>query len=94
MSLSAYSALMTYSSDCGTFMTHAASARGYRCTFGPGLVGRPEARKKSTVQHGTTRNNLVSGRHGLLYRVGFEPRSRPMGGHEDGPFKAGTEWPI
>jgi hypothetical protein len=22
----------------------------YRCTFGPGLVGRPEARKKSTAQ--------------------------------------------
>jgi hypothetical protein len=25
-------------------------AQSYRCTFGPGLMGRPEARKKSTAQ--------------------------------------------
>jgi hypothetical protein len=70
--------------------------RTYRCTFGPGMVGRAKARKKSTAQarHGTARNNLVSGRHGPLYRVGFGPRSRPMGGHEHGPFKADTKWPI
>jgi hypothetical protein len=67
----------------------------YRCTFGPGLMGRPEARKKKTrPRHGTTRNNLVPGRHGPLYRAGFGPRSWPMGGHEHGPFKAGTKRPI
>jgi hypothetical protein len=61
----------------------------YRCTFGSGLMGRPEAQKKSTAQ-----NNLVLGRHGPLYRAGFGPRSRPMGGHGHGPFKADTKWPI
>jgi hypothetical protein len=66
----------------------------YRCIFGLGLVGRPEARKKARPRHGTARNNLVPGRHGPLYRAGFGPRSRPMGGHEHGPFKAGTKWPI
>jgi hypothetical protein len=67
---------------------------GYRCTFGPGLMGRPEARKKARPRHGTTRNILVSGQHGPIYRAGFGPRSRPMGGHEHDPFKAGTKWPI
>jgi hypothetical protein len=67
----------------------------YRCTFGPGQMGRPEAReKKARPRHGTARNNLVPGRHGPLYRAGFGPRSRPMGGHGHGPFKAGTKWPI
>jgi hypothetical protein len=47
-----------------------------------------------TARHGTARNNLVPGRHGPLYRAGFGPRSRPMGGHEHGSFKAGTKWPI
>jgi hypothetical protein len=32
--------------------------------------------------------------HGPIYRVGFGPRSRPMGGHGHNPFKAGTKWPI
>jgi hypothetical protein len=58
--------------------------RKYRCTFGSGLMGRPEARKKSTAQ----------ARHGPIYRAGFGPRSRPMGRHEHDPFKAGTKWPI
>jgi hypothetical protein len=62
----------------------------YRCTFEPGLMGRPEARP----MYGTTRNNLVSGWHGPLYRAGFGPRSRPMGGHEHDPFNADTKWPI
>jgi hypothetical protein len=49
----------------------------YRCTFGPGLMGRPEARKKA--------------RHGPIYRAGFGLRSRPMDGHEHDPFKSGTK---
>jgi hypothetical protein len=73
----------------------AASSYSYRCTFGPGLMGRPEARKKKArPRHGTARNNLVPGRHDPLYRAGFGPRSRPMDGHGHGPFKAGTKWPI
>jgi hypothetical protein len=66
----------------------------YRCTFGTGLMGRPEARKKTRPRHDTARNNLVSGWHGPLYRAGFGPRSRPMGGHEHDPFNTGTKWPI
>jgi hypothetical protein len=54
----------------------------------------PKHRKKARPRHGTTRNNLVPGRHDPLYRVGFGPRSRPMGGHEHDPFKADTKWPI
>jgi hypothetical protein len=54
----------------------------------------PKHRKKARPRHDTTRNSLVSGRHGPLYRAGFGPRSRPMGGHEHDPFKAGTKWPI
>jgi hypothetical protein len=54
----------------------------------------PKHGKKARPRHGTTRNNLVPGRHGPLYRAGFGPRSRPMGGHEHDPFKAGTKWPI
>jgi hypothetical protein len=54
----------------------------------------PKHEKKARPRHGTTRNNLVPGRHGPLYRAGFGPRSRSMGGHEHGPFKAGTKWPI
>jgi hypothetical protein len=50
--------------------------------------------KKARPRHDTTWNNLVSGRHDPLYRAGFGPRSRPMGGHEHCPFKAGTKWPI
>jgi hypothetical protein len=66
----------------------------YRCTFGPGLMAQPEAWEKARPRHDTTRNILVPGRHDLIYRVVFGPRSRPMGGHEHGPFKAGTKWPI
>jgi hypothetical protein len=66
----------------------------YRFTFGPGLTGRPEARKKARPRHGTTRNILVPGRHGTIYQAGFGPRSWPMGGHEHDPFKADTKWPI
>jgi hypothetical protein len=47
----------------------------YRCTFGPGLMGWPEVRKKSTTQTQTTQNNLVPGRHGTIYRAGFGPMS-------------------
>jgi hypothetical protein len=32
------------------------------CTFGLGLIGRPEARKKTRPKHGTTQNILVPGR--------------------------------
>jgi hypothetical protein len=66
----------------------------YRCTFGPGLMGRPEARKKARPRHVTTQNILVPSRHDPLFRAGFGPRSRPMGGHEHDPFKADTKWPI
>jgi hypothetical protein len=67
----------------------------YRCTFGPCLKGRPEAREKKTrPRHGTTQNNLVPGWHGPIYQAGYGPRSRPMGGHEHDLFKAGTKWPI
>jgi hypothetical protein len=52
--------------------------------LGRGLVGQPEAWKKSTAQ----------ARHSPIYRAEFGPRSRPMGGHGHGPFKAGTKWPI
>jgi hypothetical protein len=58
--------------------------REYMCTFGSGLMGRLEARKKRTAQ----------ARHGPIYQARFGPRSRPMGGHEHGSFKAGTKWPI
>jgi hypothetical protein len=57
-------------------------------------MDRPEARKKARPRHGTTRNILVSGRPDPIYQVGFGPRSRPMGGHEHDPFKAGTKWPY
>jgi hypothetical protein len=61
------------------------------CTFGSGLMDRPEARKKARPRHGTTRNILVPGQHDTLYRAGFGLRSRPMSGHEYDPFKAGTK---
>jgi hypothetical protein len=35
--------------------------RGYRCTFGPDLMDRPETRKKARSRHDTARNILVSG---------------------------------
>jgi hypothetical protein len=54
----------------------------------------PKHVKKARPRHGTVQNNLVPGRHGPIYRAGFGPRSRPMGGHEHGPFKTGTKWPI
>jgi hypothetical protein len=54
----------------------------------------PKHGKKTRLRHDTTRNILVPGRHGPIYRVGFGPRSRRMGGHEHGPFKASTKWPI
>jgi hypothetical protein len=57
---------------------------------GPGGPAR-STEKKSRPRHGTARNNLVSGRHGPIYWAGFGPRSRPMGGYEHGPFKAGTK---
>jgi hypothetical protein len=66
----------------------------YRCTFGPDLMGWPEARKKARPRHDTSRNILVSGRHDPIYWAGFGPKSRPMGGHEHGPFKADMKWPI
>jgi hypothetical protein len=50
--------------------------------------------KKARPRHGTTRNILVPGRYGPIYRAGFGPRSRPLGGHEHDPFKADTKWPI
>jgi hypothetical protein len=57
-------------------------------------MGQLEAWKKARPRHNTTRNILVSGRHGPIYRAGFGPRSRSMGGHEHDPFKSGTKWPI
>jgi hypothetical protein len=72
-------------------------ARG-RCAFG-GIgvyLGRvwwvgPNHGKKVRPNYGTARKNLVSDRHGPLYRAGFGPRSRSMGGHEHDPFKADTK---
>jgi hypothetical protein len=56
----------------------------YSCTFGPGLMGWHEARKKSTTQ----------ARHGTkLFRVVLGPRPRPTGGHEPGPFKQARKGP-
>jgi hypothetical protein len=53
----------------------------YRCTFGPCLMDRPEARNK----------NMAQARHGPIYRAGFGLRSQPMDGHECDLFKAGTK---
>jgi hypothetical protein len=46
----------------------------YRCTFGPGLMGRPEARKKSTAQarHGTKYFSAGPARPDILGRVWAE----------------------
>jgi hypothetical protein len=42
----------------------------------------------------STKKNTAQTRHDLIYRAGFGPRSRPMGGHEHDSFKSGTKWPI
>jgi hypothetical protein len=57
-------------------------------------MDRSEARKKSMAQARHDPKYFNAGRHGPIYRVGFRLRSRPMGGHEHGPFKVGTKWPI
>jgi hypothetical protein len=55
-----------------------------------GLMGRPEARKKARPRHGTTRNILVSGRHGPLFRAEVTARLRQT---RNGPYR-GTKRPI
>jgi hypothetical protein len=52
--------------------------RSYRCTFGPGLMGGHEARKKSTARH-----EIISGRAGPARCIG------PCLGRRRGPW-AGT----
>jgi hypothetical protein len=57
----------------------------YGCTFGSGLMGWPEARKK----HSTTQNILVSGRTDISGRVWAEvaahgrARARPIQGRHE-----------
>jgi hypothetical protein len=59
----------------------------YRCTFGPGLMGEHEARKKVRSKHDMAQNYLGPGRPGPLHRVVLGPTPRPTGGHEPDPFK-------
>jgi hypothetical protein len=56
----------------------------YRCTFGSGLMGGHEARKKSPAQ---ARHDTKLFRAGPLHRAVLGPTPRPTGGHEPGPFK-------
>jgi hypothetical protein len=68
----------------------------YRCTFGPGLMGWHEARKKSTAQarHVTKLFRAGPARPGPMHRAVLGQTLRPTGGHEPDPFKQTRNGPL